>query len=354
MSDPVNDVIIVRADALRSFCAAMFEKTGMKPEEAFVNADNLVDADLKGIDSHGTSRLPLYLKRIRLGIVRSNFELKLVSERLSAATVDACNSMGAYVSRQAMEMAMNKAAQTGIAMVSVGNSNHNGTAGYYAEMALGRGMIGLAATNSKARMAPWGGRDVYLGTNPLAVAIPAGRRLPVVADLATSIVARGKLVVAAKKKQPIPPGWALNKEGEPTTDPAEGVLGSVMPAAGPKGSAIALVIDVLSAVLSGSLFGPHVRDLYTDFDQPACVSHVFAAINIEAFTSLERFRGEMDRMITEIKNSRPAKGVPEIFLPGEIELRRREKWLKEGIPMAAAIVKELQQEGEQYGVKFPG
>jgi LDH2 family malate/lactate/ureidoglycolate dehydrogenase len=349
----LNDVVIVQADALRKFCAELFEKTGMKAEEALVNADNLVDADLKGIDSHGASRMPLYLKRIRLGLVRANCELKVLSERLSAATLDACNSMGPSVSRRAMEMAMDKAAQTGIALVSVGNSNHNGTAGYYAEQALGRGMIGVAGTNSKARMAAWGGRDSYFGTNPLAVAIPAGRQLPILADMASSVVARGKLVVAAKKKQPIPPGWALDKQGQPTTDPAEGVLGSVMPAAGPKGSAMALVIDVLCGVLSGSLFGPHVRDLYTDFDQPAGVSHVFGAINIEAFTSVDRFRSEMDSMIAEIKNSTPAKGVGEIFLPGEIELRRREKWLKEGIPMAAAIVKELRQEGEQQGVRFP-
>ncbi|MGA2990481.1 MAG: Ldh family oxidoreductase [Candidatus Korobacteraceae bacterium] len=353
MNELTKDVVVVQADALRRFGAELFEKTGMKAEEALINADNLVDADLKGIDSHGSSRLPLYLKRIRLGVVRANCEFKVLSDRLSAATLDACNSMGAYVSCKAMDLALDKAAQTGVAMVSVGNSNHNGCAGYYAERALRRGMIGIVGGNSKARMAPWGGRDVYLGTNPIAVAIPTDKQLPVLADLATSIVARGKLVVAAKKKQPIPPGWALNKEGEPTTDPAEGVLGSVMPAAGAKGSALALVIDVLSSVLSGSLSGPYVRDLYTDFDQPACVSHVFGAINIEAFTSAARFRSEMDRMITEIKNSRPAKGVSEIFLPGEKSLRRREKWLKEGIPMAAAIVDELKREGEQSGVRFP-
>lgn len=164
VNDRAKDVVVVPADALRKFGAALFETTGMQAEEALINADNLVDADLKGIDSHGTSRLPLYLKRIRLGIVRSNSELKVLSDRLSAATLDACNSMGAYVSCRAMELAMDKAAQTGVAMVTVGNSNHNGTAGYYAEQALRRGMIGLAATNSKARMAPWGGRDSYLGT----------------------------------------------------------------------------------------------------------------------------------------------------------------------------------------------
>jgi LDH2 family malate/lactate/ureidoglycolate dehydrogenase len=213
-------------------------------------------------------------------------------------------------------------------------------------------MIGFSSTNSKARMAPWGGRDTYFGTNPIAVAIPAGKQRPILADMATSVVARGKLVVAAKKKQPIPLGWALNKDGEPTTDPAEGVLGSVLPLGGPKGSALALIIEVLTGILSGSLFGPRVRDLYTEFDHPAGISHVFGAVNIEAFTSASRFRDDIDRMINEIKNSTPAKGVSEIFLPGEIELRRREKWLQEGIPLASAIVNDLKREGQESGVPF--
>ena len=147
----------------------------MQPEEALVNADTLVDADLKGIDSHGVSRLPIHLKRIKIGIVRANYEMKTVSDRLSAAVIDACNSMGPYVSVKAMELAIEKARHTGVAFVTVKNSNHNGIAAYYAERALPHGMIGIAATNSKARMAVYGGRDPYLGTNPFAVAIPADR-----------------------------------------------------------------------------------------------------------------------------------------------------------------------------------
>jgi LDH2 family malate/lactate/ureidoglycolate dehydrogenase len=345
--------VVVQAGPLRRFCADLFEKTGMGAEEALVNADNLVDADLKGIDSHGTSRMPIHLKRIKLGIVRANYELKTISDRLSAAVLDACNSMGPYVSTKAMQLSLEKAKQTGVALVTVRNSNHNGTAGYYAEQALKHQMIGFAATNSKARMAPFGGRDPYFGTNPFAVAIPAEKELPILADMATSVTARGKVVVAAKLKQPIPQGWALNKEGEPTTDAAEAVVGSVLPFAGAKGSAIALIIDVLTGMLSGSLFGPYVRDLYGDFENPAAISHVFGAINVEAFTSSSQFRSDVDRMIREIKNSTPAKNVPEIFLPGEIELRRREKWSKEGIPLASAIVEDLRREGKVWQVPFP-
>jgi LDH2 family malate/lactate/ureidoglycolate dehydrogenase len=251
-----------------------------------------------------------------------------------------------------MELAIEKARHTGVAFVTVKNSNHNGISAYYAERALPNGMIGIAATNSKARMAVYGGREPFLGTNPFAVAIPADRQRPIVADMATSVVARGKVAAAAKNKQPLPPGWALDKEGEPTTDSAEGLKGTVVPFAGYKGSAIALVIDVLTAVLSGSLFGPHVRDLYTDFDEPACISHVFGAINIEAFTSLAKFKSDIDQMITEIKTAKPAKGVSEIFLPGEKSLCRREKWRKEGIPLAVTYVDDLRREAEQWQVPF--
>jgi LDH2 family malate/lactate/ureidoglycolate dehydrogenase len=348
----VKDTVLIQAEPLKKFCVELFEKTGMHPEEALVNADNLVEADLKGIDSHGVSRLPIHLKRIRMGIVRANYEMKTVSDRLSAAVIDACNTMGPYVSVKAMELAIEKARHTGVAFVTVKNSNHNGIAAYYAERALPNGMIGIAATNSKARMAVYGGREPFLGTNPFAVAIPADRQRPIIADMATSVVARGKVASAAKNKQPLPPGWALDKEGEPTTDSAEGLKGTVVPFAGYKGSAIALVIDVLTSVLSGSLFGPYVRDLYTDFNEPACISHVFGAINVEAFTSLAKFKSDIDQMITEIKTAKPAKGVSEIFLPGEIELCRRDKWRKEGIPLAATYVDDLRREAEQWQVPF--
>jgi len=343
----VSEVVTVPADRLRSFCMALFASVGMQEEEAFVNADNLVDADLKGIDSHGVSRMPIHLKRLRLGLVRPNYAIKTVSDRLSAAVIDACDSMGPYVSCKAMDMAMAKAAETGVALVTVKNSNHNGTAGYYVERAIRQGMIGFAATNSPARMAPWGGRDPYFGTNPFAVGIPAGQQLPIVADMATSVVARGKVVIAAKNRQPIPLGWALNKDGEPTTDAAEGVVGSVLPFAGAKGSAIALVIDVLAGILSGSLFGPYIRDMYSDFKNPTAISHTFGAINIEAFTSATQFRSDIDKMIAEIKHGTPARSVSEIFLPGEIELRRRERRLREGVPLSQAIADDLQREGEE-------
>lgn len=348
----MNEGLLLQANPLRDYCQALFETTGMAADEAYVNADNLVDADLKGIESHGTSRMPIHLKRIRSGAVRANYDIKVTSDRASAAVFDACHSMGPYVSKKAMDLAIQKAKITGVAFVTVKNSNHNGTAGYYVEQAIREGMIGFSATNGSPRMAPWGGRDPFFGTNPFAVGIPTDKQLPIIADMATSLVARGKIVIAAKKKEPIPLGWAIDKNGEDTTNAEDALVGTVLPFAGPKGSAIALIIDVLAGVLSGSVFGPHINDMYADYDKPTLTSHVFGAINIEAFTSFNQFVIDMDRMILEIKQNTPARNVTTIYLPGEIEQRRREKLAVEGIPFSKPIVDDLKKEGEAAGVPF--
>ena len=348
----MNEVFLLQAKSLREYCQTLFEKAGMAGEEAHVNADNLVDADLKGIDSHGASRMPIHLKRIKSGAVRANCEIKIISDRASAAVMDACHSMGPFVAKQAMDLAIQKAKVTGVAFVTVKNSNHYGTAGYYVEQAIREGMIGFSATNGSPRMAPWGGRDPFFGTNPFAVGIPADKQLPIIADMATSLVARGKIVIAAKQKEPIPLGWAINRDGEDTTNADEALVGTVLPFAGAKGSAIALIIDVLSGVLSGSVFGPHINDMYADYDKPTLTSHVFGAINIEAFTSLSQFVADIDRMILEIKQNTPAKNVAQIYLPGEIEQKRREQYLQQGIPFTKPIIEDLRKEGEAAGVAF--
>jgi LDH2 family malate/lactate/ureidoglycolate dehydrogenase len=324
----------------------------MPAEEAYINAHTLVEADLTGIESHGTSRMPIYLKRIRSGAVRSQCLLTVAADHIATGVMDAGNSMGAYASYKVMQTVIARARTTGVAFFTLKNSNHYGTAAYFAKMALEHDMIGISATNSTARMAPWGGRDAYFGTNPFAVAVPAGKELPVVADMATSVVARGKIIIAAKKNQQIPPGWALNKNGENTTDPQEALAGTVLPFAGPKGSAIALLIDVLTGVLSGSAFGLKINDMYADFKQPTYTSHMFAAIDISKFSAVEQFKDNMDRMIREIKSSTPAENVAEIYLPGEIELRKKQQRLIEGIPFSEAVLHDLRNEGQLCKVPY--
>jgi LDH2 family malate/lactate/ureidoglycolate dehydrogenase len=317
----------------------------MPKDEAYINADNLVDADLTGVESHGVSRMAIYLKRIRDGVVNPKCEIKVVAEHPAVLVIDAKNSMGAVASYKAMEMAIKKAKASGVAFVTVRNSNHYGTAAYYTKMALEHDMIGFSSTNGPARMAPWGGKDPYFGTNPFSIAVPAGQELPVVADMATSLVARGKIILAAKNNKEIPLGWAINKDGEDTTNAKEALEGTVLPFGGPKGSAIALLIDVFSGILAGASFGPHIKDMYANFEEPTNTGHIFGAFDISKFIDTSLFKQNMDQMIREIKGSTPAKGVQEIFLPGEIELKKKQQRLKEGIPLSPAVIKELKEEG---------
>ncbi len=342
----------IPAKQIKDFCVRLFKAVGVPEAEAEINADNLVEADLAGVESHGVSRMPIYLKRIRCGVVNPVCSFEIISEAAATAVVDAHNSMGAAVSKQVMELTIQKARIAGMAFSVVRNSNHYGMASYYTKMAAAKDMIGISATNGPPRMAPWGGREAYFGTNPFAVSIPAGKELPVTADMATSVVARGKILIAAKKHKPIPPDWALDKMGRNTTDPNEALIGTVLPFAGPKGSAIALLIDALTGVLGNSMFGTQINDMYADFENPSMTSHCFGAVNIAAFQPVADFEEHMDRMIREIKANTKADNVTEIFLPGEIELRKRSDRLISGIPLAAVVMEDLKLEAEQCGILF--
>ncbi len=348
-----NKAINVQSEPLANYCSLLFQRAGMPKDEADINTESLIEADLAGIGSHGVSRMPIHLKRLCMGVVKASAGIEIITEAASSAVIDAKNGMGAPASIKAMNIAIDKARETGTAFVTVRNSNHFGAAAYYSKMAVEEGMIGFAATNVTARMPPWGGMDPYFGTNPFSVAVPAGEELPVIADMATSVVARGKIVLADINKQSIPLGWAINKKGEETTDAKEALEGAVLPFAGPKGSAIALLIDVLAGVLSGGAFGPHINDMYANFTEQTGTGHVFGAINISKFIHPGLFKKLMDQMIREIKAGRPAKDVKEIFLPGEIEQKKRRDRLVNGIPLTYEVLKALEKEGLECGVEFP-
>ncbi len=347
-----NQVTCIHAEPLRNYCAALFISVGMSKEEAFINADSLVDANLTGIDSHGVSRMAIYLKRIRDKVVNPVCSTKTINEAPAAASLDGGNSMGAVVAYQAMKLAITKAKDVGAAFVTVRHSNHFGTAAYFTKLALKHDMVGFAATNGPSRMAPWGGRDPYFGTNPFSVAVPAGKQLPIVVDMATSVVARGKIILAEKNGEKIPRGWGMNQGGEVTTIAREALEGSVLPFGGPKGSGIALLIDVLSGILAGAAFGTTLKDMYANFNEPTDTGHIFGAVDIRKFRDLANFKNDMDQMIRDIKENTPAKGVTKVFLPGEIELRKREARLKDGIPISQPVLAELKEEGRKCGVLF--
>ena len=231
------------------------------------------------------------------------------------------------------------------------NSNHFGAAAYYAEMAAARDLIGLAFTiGGINHMTPWGGAEAILGNNPFAVAMPAGVEPAVVLDMACSVAARGKIIVAAKEGQAIPADWAVGPDGVATTDAIEALKGFVQPVGGPKGYALTLVIGLLSTMLSDAFFGSEVTHMYDDLERPQNIGHLFAAIPIALFEDIDRYKSRMDKAIAEIRGVKRAAGVDRVFLPGERELISFRACRRAGVPIAGAIFDELVELGRAYGV----
>ena len=256
--------------------------------------------------------------------------MERVRQTPGACVLDAHNGWGAVAGLAGMREAIARARQVGTGVAVVRHSNHFGIAAYYAQEAVVAGMIGVAMTNASANMSPWGGRQPYFGTNPICVAVPAGKERPVIYDGATSVVAIGKLVLAAKKGEQIPPTWAADQSGQPTTDPKVAVAaGNLLPMGGYKGYGFALIVDVLSGILAGAAFGSHVSNL-RKLDAPQNVGHFFAALDIGAFADPAEFQGEMEQLVREIKNSPRAPGSERIYLPGEIEWEFEERRCREG------------------------
>jgi LDH2 family malate/lactate/ureidoglycolate dehydrogenase len=307
------------------------------------------------VDTHGITRmLCVYVKRMQVGVVNPKTELKVLREHPSTALIDCKNSIGQVASNYAMRMTIEKAKKTGVAFVATTHSNHYGAAAYWAMMALRHGMIGFSSTNAPAVVAPTGGRTPMLGTNPFAIAIPAGQEQPMVLDLATTVVARGRILLYAKQNKPLEPGWAFDAQGRPTTDAQAALKGLLAPIGGYKGYGIALAIDMLCGVLTGSSYGTHFPGFLADnLKDPTDVGSVFAAVNVESFMDLPDFTAGMDKAIREIKNSEKAEGVTRIYIPGEIELETKADRLKNGIPIPDAVVKDFVALGKELGFPFP-
>lgn len=339
--------IKINAETLKSYCTDVLNKAGIRKEEAEVIADNLVDANLSGVDSHGVTRLADYLTRLEEGKIELETNVTIERETTTTALFNANNGWGQYASKIAMDTAIEKAKKHGSSIVGVKNSNHYGTAAYYTRMAAKAGMLGIAMSNASPLMVAWGSKKPTLGTNPLSIAVPTNTH-PVVLDMATSTVARGKINLAAKNGTPIPEGWATNERGEPTTDAKEALKGFLLPF-GAKGSGLAMMIDIMTGVMTGSMFGEDVPRMYDD-PEPQQLGHLFILFNIEAFIDLEEFKERMDERIRQTIESPPSEGFDRVFMPGDIEQMTREKRLAEGIPLSEAIYKELQQLGEKYGV----
>ncbi|PLS17343.1 malate dehydrogenase [Bacillus sp. M6-12] len=336
------------AEGLREFCYEVFRRAGVQDENAAIVADSLIQADLRGVDSHGVVRTAIYLKRIESDMINPFAEIEIESETEATVLVNGNNNFGSVVGTKALGIALEKAKKQGAAIVGVKASNHFGTGAYYALKAIEQNMILLVMSNASQTMPPTGGIRPFIGTNPLSIGVPAGNQLPFVLDMATSVVARGKLIVAAQKDEPIPLGWAIDKDGNPTTNAHAGLDGSVLPVGGPKGYAISMFIDILAGVLTGAGFGRYVNNMYENWEEPQNVGHFFIAIDINRFIPLQIFKDRMDQYISEIKAEPKAKGVKEIFIPGEIEHRLVLERKVNGINLPAKVEEELSDIGKRY------
>ena len=350
----VDGGILFPADALREWTREVFQKVGVSRDDATLLAETLIEANLRGVDTHGITRmLCVYVERIQKGIVSPTSSMAVVREKASTALIDCHNSIGQVGAAYAMRTAIEKARQTGVAFTAVTHSNHYGMAAYWAMMALPHGMIGFSAVNAPAAVAPTGGRTAMLGTNPFAIAIPAGKELPVVLDLATTLVSRGRIILYANQNKPLEPGWAFDECGVATTDPHAALKGLLAPIGDYKGYGISLAVDFLCGVLTGSNYGAHFPGFLADnMEKPSDIGSVFAAVNVESFMDLPEFKAAIDKAIQEIKTSDKAEGVKRIYIPGEIEFETKAERLAHGIPIPESVVKELVALGSELNLPF--
>ena len=349
----MSEMKYYRVDELTTFAADVFRSTGMSDAHAKTIATDLVHANLRGIDSHGVSRIPMYMERLRAGLVNARRNIKIDEVAGAVSHVDGDNAMGFIPSHIAMTEAIRLAKNSGIGLVGVHRSTHFGMGALYALQAIEAGYISMIFTNSSPAIAMWGGRSAFLGASPVAAGVPAGKHPPYVMDMAMTVIARGKIRLAAMRGEPIAEGLALDVDGNPTTDAAKAFEGVCLPFGGVKGSVLATLMDLMSGVLTGANFAGDVKSLYFDHSEPQNVGHLFFAIKPDLFMSLSDYDARMDRYYDRVKTMPRAVGVDEVLMPGEPEARREAERLRNGIPITDNVISDLTAEGERVGTRFP-
>jgi LDH2 family malate/lactate/ureidoglycolate dehydrogenase len=327
--------------SLRRVVAAVAAKAGVPQPDATRFADALVCADEQGNATHGVSRLAIYIRRIQRGLIRPSAPLTVVQRRGAVLALDANHGLGQVQAVKTLDLLVPLAREHGIAAATLRNSQHFGTVSYYANLMAAQDLILLGMTNCEPAMSPEGGCEGFFGTNPIGASFPTDRGFPVKVDLATSVVARGNIIAAEKQGRPIPPGWALDVEGQPTTDPKAALNGTVLTMAGHKGYALAVLVEAFSSVLSGAAIGAEIGSMYKHLDRPQGVGHFFCLIDVAAFQTPAEFKARMGRMIDGIKGCRKRPGVEEILLPGERSARTAAANARHGVALAPAVRDEL-------------
>lgn len=316
---------------------------GEENENARIVAEGLVSADMRGISTHGVNLLRLVCQRAEAGLLNIPTRVEVVRDDATTAVLDGTNGLGHVAAHRAMRLSIEKAKRNGIGMVVVRNTNNLGALGYFTSSAADQdGVVSILMTNGNPSVAPFGSADPFFGTNPLSIAIPAIAGRPLVLDMSSSVVARGKIRLASMCGDSIPLGWALDEAGEPTTDPARALKGTLLPLGGPKGSGLAMMIDILSGMLSGSAYGRKLKSFH-ELDGATGVGACFITIDIGRFVDPESFTEMMRAYLQEIKGLRKQAGVKEILLPGEVELEKEAESRRLGIEVPQSVVKSMDE-----------
>ena len=340
---------VVKPDKLRELSYKLLRGLGICEEDSRIGSEVLLSSDIRGVDSHGVARLQLYYRRLKKDLINRTPNLTRIKDLGSTVVLDADNGLGVCTAPKAMKLCIERAKEYGVATVVTRNTNHFGIAGHYALMASDANMISLIGANTTPFMAPFGGCERLIGTNPLAMGIPGGK-FAIILDMATSLVPVGKLQIAIRKGEKIPLDWLVAKDGRPTDNPKdlwEG--GALLPMAGPKGYGLAVMIDMLAGILAGAAIGRDIGDLLLD-DRPERIGHFMMAIDIDRFMPIETFKVAVDGYIDMIKGSTPAEGVKEIFLPGEIEINKTKDRMVNGIPLNPVVAQSLLDFSRELGI----
>jgi L-2-hydroxycarboxylate dehydrogenase (NAD+) len=347
----MSSSVIVSFEHLRDFIARGLENAGIPAQDAQTVSSLMAQADMQGSDGHGVIRLPQYIKRIKAGGINTQPKMRIVAERAGTAVLDGDNGMGHLVVSKAVEIAMEKAKQTGVAWVGTRYSNHAGPASLYASMPIAHDMLSLYfAVGNANHLPPWGGMDMLLSTNPIAAGIPSGSEMPIVLDMATTVTAYGKVKAKAKRGEQMPEGWMIDRQGKPLLDPNRAAEGFLLPIGGHKGYGLALLVGMLAGTLGGAAMGKEVIDFNADHQTITNTGQAIMVLDLKAFGDPAVFKQAADALIRDLRTSARLPGVDRIWLPGEQSHLKRQRYAKEGIPIAAGLVQELDKLAQDWGI----
>ena len=345
------DITRIATSDLDSYCMKIFAKLGFSDEYAQAVTSGLMEAHLRGAHNQGVGRLPIYVKRIELGLINNDPNIRVVNEMGATAVLDGDHGMGHYAGSKGMRLAIEKAGTSGIGAVGVRNSAHFGVAAHYGQIAANEQYIGLVFTNSTSLMAAPGGAERLIGNNPVCIAVPARDRDNIVLDMACTNVAFSKIQSAAQDKESIPVGWGTDKDGVDTTNPQEVLdMGMLIPAGGYKGYGLAVMFDIIAGVLTGSAYGTNVTHLYQDLENKQRTGHFFIALNIDSFMGRDLFYDRLEDYVTLIKESRKAPGTETIMVHGEPEVQNAIDARENGVPLPSGVVKQLNELADKFDI----